>query len=133
MRQKATVERLLPEGRAELSVRRQSACSGDCGGCGGCGGTQQSIRLTAENPIHAQRGDIVYIESESSTVLKAATLVYLLPLALFLVCYLLTVRWGNWAFCAGFGGFLLGLLPAFLYNRHMKRKPPKHVIVGFVR
>lgn len=133
MRQTARVTALLPDGRAELTVLRQSACTGDCGSCGGCGFVQQRLSVTAENPIHAQAGDLVHIESETASVLKAAALVYLLPLALFLGGYLLSLRLGNWAYAVGLAGFVLGLLPAFVYNCYRKRKPIKHRIVGFVK
>ena len=87
MQQKAKVQRLLPDGRAELTVVRKSACSGDCGSCGGCGAVEQSLCITADNPIRAGVGDVVYVESATGLILKAAALVYLLPLMLFLAGY----------------------------------------------
>lgn len=132
MRQKATVERLLNDGTAVLLVRRQSACSGDCHSCGGCGGTAQTLRLTARDPIGTHEGDRVYVESDGKTVLKGAALVYLLPLALFLLGYVSALPLGAWAFAVGCGGFALGLLPAVWYDRQLKKHPPAYVIVGFV-
>lgn len=132
MRRKATVTELLPEGRAELVVRRESACSGDCHQCAGCGAVEQTLRLTADNPLGAQKGDIVWLESESAPVLRAAAAVYLLPPALFLAGYLLARSLGAWAVLMGAGGFLLGLLPAFAYDRHLKKHPPKYTVVGWV-
>lgn len=133
MQRKATVQAILPDGRAELAVRRESACSGDCHRCGGCGTVGQTLRLTAQNPISAQKGDVVYITSENAPVLWAAALVYALPLLLFLTGYLLSMRLGAWAAAIGAAGFLLGLLPAFAYNRHVKRQPPVYQIIGFVK
>lgn len=132
MRKKATVDRLLPQNRAELLVRRESACSGDCHKCGGCGGVEQILRLTARDPIGVQRGDIVYVESESSVVLKGAALIYMLPLLLFLAGYLMAMPLGGWAFAIGGAGFVLGWIPAVLYDRHVKKNPPDYVITGFV-
>ena len=132
MLRKATVTELLPEGRAELVVRRESACSGDCHKCAGCGAVEQILRLSADNPLGAQKGDIVWLESESAPVLRAAAAVYLLPLALFLAGYLLAQELGAWAALVGVGGFLLGLLPAFAYDRHLKKHPPKYTVVGWV-
>ena len=37
MRQEVTVSRVLEGGMAEVTLRRRSACAGDCGRCGGCG------------------------------------------------------------------------------------------------
>ncbi len=133
MQRKATVQTILADGRAELAVQRESACSGDCHHCGGCGTVGQTLRLTAENPIGAQKGDVVYISSESAPVLWAAALVYTLPLLLFLAGYLLSMRLGAWAAAIGAAAFLLGLLPAFAYNRHVKKQPPVYKIIGFVK
>ena len=133
MRQKATVDTLLPDGRAELLVVRESACSGDCHKCAGCGSIRQTLRVTANNPIGAQRGDIVYLESESAVVLKSAVLVYLLPLALFVVGYLAAMPLGTWAVAIASAAFVLGLLPAFVYNRKIKNQPPTYTVVGYVK
>lgn len=133
MQRKATVQAILPDGRAELAVQRESACSGDCHHCGGCGTVGQTLRLTAENPIGAQKGDIVLISSESKPVLRAAALVYTLPLVLFLTGYLLSMRLGAWAAAIGAGGFLIGLVPAFAYNRRVRKQPPVYTIIGFVK
>ncbi len=133
MRQKATVERLLPDGRAEVLVVRESACSGDCHKCSGCGSVKQTLRVTAQNLISAQRGDVVYLQSESSVVLKAAALVYLLPLVSFLAGYLCSMRFGAWAAVIGAAAFVLGSLPAFAYNKRIKNRPPTYSIVGYVK
>lgn len=133
MQRRATVQAVLPDGKAEITVQRESACSGDCHHCGGCGTVGQTLSLTAENPIGAQKGDVVYIASESAVVLWAAVLVYLLPLLLFLTGYLLSMRLGAYAAAIGAAGFLLGLLPAFAYNRHVKKQPPAYRIIGFVK
>lgn len=132
MRTKATVDRLCADGRAELLIRRESACSGDCHKCGGCGGVEQVLRIRAKNPVAAQKGDIVYVESESGVVLKAAVLIYLLPLLLFLAAYLTAAFAASRAFLWGCGGFALGLIPAFCYNRRVKQQPPEYTVVGFV-
>ena len=133
MRQTARVCRLLPEGSAELLVLRKSACAGDCGTCGGCGAAQRSLRLTAENPIRAEEGSTVYVESATAPVLKAAVLVYLLPLILFLAGYFLAAPLGSWAYAVGLGSFALGLIPAIRFDRKLRKRPIKYVIVGYVR
>lgn len=121
---------LLPEGKAVLAVRRESACSGDCHKCGGCGGTEQTLYLTAGNPVGAKKGDIVYFESRSDVVLKGAVLLYLLPLVLFLAGYLAAMSLDGWAFPIACGGFVLGFLPATVYNHRLKKHPPNYEIVG---
>ncbi len=133
MQQKATVDKLLPDGRAEVLVVRESACSGDCHKCSGCGSVKQTLRVTAENLISAQRGDVVYLQSEGSVVLKAAALVYLLPPVAFVAAYLAALPLGAWAAAIGAAAFVLGMLPAFAYNRKIKNQPPTYSIVGYVK
>lgn len=134
MQKKATVDTVFPDGSAELLVLRESACSGECHKCGGCGSVGQTLRVTAQNPIGAQKGDVVVVESESGVVLKAAALVYLLPLAMFLLAYLAFMRLGDWqALLIGLGGFAVGTLPAVLYNRSVKAHPPEYRIIRFVK
>lgn len=132
MRQRALVTELLPQGRAEVSVVRRSACSGDCHRCAGCGAVTQTVTVQAENVIRAQEGDWVYIESGSAAVLGAAVLVYLLPLLLLFAGYFCAAALHGKAIWFGAAGFAAGLLPAFWYDRRMRRKPPVYRIVELV-
>ena len=91
MEQIVRVHRLHPDGRAEVFLVRESACSGDCHKCSGCGAQQQTLQLTAENPIGARPGETVRLHSSTAAVLKAAAVVYLLPLVLFIGGYLLAM------------------------------------------
>ncbi len=130
MRQKATVEQL--EGAyALVSVRRESACSGDCHTCAGCGAVTQTLQVRAENLIGAKKGERVYIESSGAVVLWAAVLVYLLPVLSFLLGYGLGSLWGREGLVA-LASFLLGWIPAILYNRHVRACPPTYEIVAYV-
>ena len=133
MRQRATVDRILPGEKAEVLIVRESACSGDCHHCEGCGSVQQTLRIEADNPIGAGRGDIVWLEGESNIVLKGAALVYLLPLLLFLAAYLAAMSLGGWAAAIGCGAFLIGMIPAVLYNRKIQKRPPRYRIVGHIK
>lgn len=57
MVQTAKVTRILPGGRAEVSVKRQSACGHDCSKCGGgCSELMVSstVSVVAANGIGAQ-------------------------------------------------------------------------------
>lgn len=77
-------------GTATVEVRRTSACEG-ChknaeGGCAVCGllGGEKSRMAKAEvrNPIGAEVGDLVRIESPTEKTLLWAAVVFLLPLVL---------------------------------------------------
>ena len=90
MIQTAKVIRILEDGRAEVSVQRQSACGHDCSKCGGgCAelAVLPTVVVKAENPVRAMAGDTVTVESSSHQVLKAAAFVYLVPFLLFFIGY----------------------------------------------
>ena len=84
MEQRARVRRLMEDGRAQVMVIRESACSGDCHKCSGCGAAQETLLFEAENPICARPGDLVTVKSESGPVLRSAVVLYMMPLVLFL-------------------------------------------------
>ena len=131
MRQIATVDRVLPGGEAEVLIVRESACSGDCHHCSGCGGVQQTLRVKAENSFGAQPGDVVELDGGRDVLLRSAVLVYLLPLVLFLIGYLASMSLGGWAAAIGGGAFILGLVPALIYNHKIQKRPPRYRVVGY--
>ena len=93
MTQEAVVTKLLPGNMAEVAVRRTTACGGNCGSCESCV-FQNELKTPALNRIQAQPGQKVLIESQSSRIFKAAFLVYVMPLLMFLLGYLLAAALG---------------------------------------
>ena len=67
MTQIATVEKILPGGKAEISVPRKSACGHDCEECAGCGVSGASVRAVARNDIGAAVGQKVVVESSTTS------------------------------------------------------------------
>ncbi len=130
MEQIVRVQKVLADGTAQVLRVRESACSGDCHQCSGCGASQQKMLLTAHNPIGAKPGDQVVIEAESAYVLKAAVLLYILPVVLFIAGYLI----GEWLWKNGIllslGGLLLGFGLVGAYDRHCSKK---HTIYTITR
>lgn len=125
--QKARVTRILDDGRAEVAVKRQSACGHDCAQCGGgCSELMvaSEVRVVADNAAGAQPGDTVTVESSTSRVLGAAVLVYTVPFLLFFVGYFLGASlWGEGAGMAvGAAGLVLGFVPAVLLDRRTRRR-----------
>ena len=106
------------DGQVELTVRRQSACGHDCAGCGGCAGQELVIHAGTDIPLAL--GDRVEVYS-GGRVLGIAALVYLGPVALFLLGYLLSAGaaarylWGG-------AGFVLGLAGAAVCDRRLKKR-----------
>ncbi len=131
MEQIVRVQKVFPDGTAQVLRVRESACSGDCHQCPGCGAAQQKMLLTAQNPIGAQPGDQVVMEAESSAVLKAAVMLYILPVVLFIAGYLA----GEWLWQNGIVLSLVGLLLGFMlvgaYDRHISKKKTTYTITGF--
>ena len=67
--------------RARVLTQRSQACE-SCGSksiCHSLGGDQKTSEVEAVNTANAKVGDIVSIELKSSSVLKSAFLVYLVP------------------------------------------------------
>lgn len=81
--------------------------------------------VVAYNDVNAHPGDVVKVQSENGNFFKTAAIVYLLPLVLALVFYgvasaLSLGGEGLHALCAGIG-FVLGILVAVAWDRHMKK------------
>lgn len=123
MTQTATVTALpaAPGGMVELTVTRQTACGHSCDGCGRCAGKAPDLVIRAGSDIPVSLGDKVEVYSDNR-VLGAAALVYGLPVALFLLGYLLpaSLPEGLRYLCGGVG-FLLGLAGAVICDRRVKR------------
>ena len=133
MTQKVRVRSVSADGTAQVLHLRQSACSGDCHKCSGCGAVGETLELTAKNPIGAMPGDMVLIESETGPVLAAAAVLYVLPLLLFFLGYLVGhVLWGLGGL-VGCLSFVLSLVLCGVYDRRVaaKRKTV-YTITGFV-
>lgn len=131
MEQLVRVRALNPDGTATVIHVRESACSGDCHKCSGCGAAKESILLKANNPVGAKVGDAVTLESASAPVLKAAAVLYVLPLLLFFLGYPLGAWLGNGTL-GGCLAFCLGIAFVVLYDRKISKDKPSYTITGIV-
>lgn len=117
MEQLVRVKEAFDDGTAVVVHVRESACSGDCHKCSGCGAAKETILLKAENPIGAVRGDLVKLESATGPVLKAAAVLYMLPILLFFVGYFAGyVLFGHGAL-VGCLAFVASITLVVLYDR----------------
>ena len=127
MEQLVRVKEVKDNGTAVVIHVRESACSGDCHKCSGCGAAKEAVLFTADNLIHAKKGDLVKVESATGPVLKAAVVLYVIPLVLFFLGYYLgTVLGVAPALIAGIG-FVLGVVAVVVYDR----KVVKHADLGY--
>lgn len=122
MKQIATVTRRIDSDTVEVAVVRESACGHDCEKCAGCGAQGSSITVSAKCRMDVSCGDLVELYSGNS-VLGYAALVYLAPVALFLVGYLLFPSISEeMRYLCGGAGFVLGIGAAVLCDRLVRRK-----------
>ena len=125
MTQIATVERIIDTNHAEISVPRKSACGHDCEECAGCGVSGAAVHAKAANPIGALPGQKVVVESSTQKMLGIVAFVYLIPVALFLVGYLLAAFVTASVaiqYTIAIAAFLAGIGFAVLYDRRLKAK-----------
>lgn len=131
MEQLVKVRQCNDDGTALVLCLRQSACSGDCHKCSGCGAVEQKLLFTAFNPIGAKPGETVRVRTRSGPVLLGAVMVYMIPLLLFFVGYLVLLS-RNLGFLGGLLGFSLGLVLAAVYDRKIaKKNKPQYTIIGY--
>lgn len=122
MEQLVRVREVHGDGTATVVHVRESACSGDCHKCSGCGAAKETVLFTADNSIGAAPGDLVKVESSTAPVLKAAAVLYLLPLVLFFLGYWLGTLPGTFGTIGGVLGFMLGVLLVIVYDRLVVKK-----------
>lgn len=83
MEQQGYIVDIVDNKTAKLKMQRHSACAS----CGKCATTSEKkdIIVEVDNTIGAQVGDRVKVNMETVNVLKAAAIVYMLPLLFLLV------------------------------------------------
>ena len=122
MEQLVRVKETFQNGTAEVLLVRESACSGDCHKCSGCGAAKETMVFTAQNAIGARRGDLVKVESATGPVMKAAAVLYVIPLVLFFLGYYLGTVWNFLPALIACLGFVLGVAIVVLYDRKVVKK-----------
>lgn len=132
MEQIVRVREVYDDGTAQVVCIRESACSGDCHKCSGCGAAKETILLMAENPLGADIGDLVRLRSETAPVLKAAAVLYMMPLVLFFTGYALAAALELSGALLGCAAFLLSIVLIVCYDRRMAKKDKTiYTITGF--
>ena len=118
MTQIATVEKKLGAGYVEISVPRKSACGHDCEECAGCA----AIRARAEDPVGVSAGEKVVVESSTRKLLGVVALVYVLPVAAFLLGYFLSPGLAEGVrYAIAIGAAALMFVPIVAYDRYARR------------
>lgn len=134
MEQTVRVVKCNSDGTARVVHLRESACSGDCHKCQGCGAVQQTLYLTAQNPIGAAVGEVVVLYSRSAPVLTGVAILYLVPLVLFLMGYGLGQMLWKTGILTGLVGFALAVVVAIAYDRRiLQKRQTEYTITGYAR
>lgn len=83
MNQQGYIIEIIDKNTAKLKMKRHSACAS----CGKCITSSESkdIIVEVDNSIGAKVGDFVEVNMDSINVLKATAIVYLFPLAVFMI------------------------------------------------
>jgi sigma-E factor negative regulatory protein RseC len=129
MEQLVRVRKVHADGTATVMHVRESACSGDCHKCSGCGAATEAILLEARNDLGAKTGDLVKIEAASGPVLKAAMVMYLVPMILFFVGYAIGDALWELGALIGCLGFVVSIALAVLYDRKVVKKQETTYII----
>lgn len=131
MQQLAKIKEVCDDGTAQVLIIRESACSGDCHKCAGCGAVQQKMLLRAVNAIGAEPGQLVIVSAQSAPVLRGAAVLYMVPMLLFFLGYILGDAWNLGALMGG-AGFVAGILLAVVYDRlAVKKQNTIYTITGY--
>ena len=75
--------------KATVAVKRVSACGENCANCKGVCETTTATAV-AQNSVGATVGDVVKVESESASVIRAALVLYMVPVAVTILVAALT-------------------------------------------
>lgn len=124
MTQDAIVTKIFNDGMAEVVVTRSTACGSNCGNCESCI-FQNELKTRARNLAGAKPGQRVVIESQSSKIYKATLLVYILPILLVVVGYIIAASAGageGICILASFLGLAAGGTVVVLSQKHKKEK-----------
>lgn len=121
MTQDAIVTKLLPNSMAEVVVTRSTACGSNCGSCESCI-FQSELKAVAKNTINARPGQRVVISSRTSKVFSAALLVYVMPLILFVLGFVVASLLGAKEGIAILTSFAFLILSAFILIIHQRRQ-----------
>ena len=132
MQQLVRVRQVHDDGTATVMHIRESACSGDCHKCSGCGAAKEAILLEAKNPIGAKPGDLVRVESATGPVMKAALVMYMLPMVLFFAGYAVGAAAFGRGALVGCLAFVASIGLAVIYDRKvLKKQNTEYTITGF--
>ena len=128
---------------ATVLCSRTSACEGchklaDGGECSVCSlmGHGRTMETRALNEVHAAVGDTVVLESDTSRMLGYAALVFLLPVVVLVVTYLLSGLWISlelYRYLCGAVAFVLAFIGIRIYSERVIKRRSEVRVVEVIR
>ena len=116
MKQQAVITEIKNDTVATITVLRKSACSA-CSARHACGSAKKTVS-TVNNKIGAKVGDTVEIEVPSENVLGYSALVFLAPVFLALILYMILAPKGEiYGIIGAAVGFVLPFTVAFFVSK----------------
>lgn len=114
-----------------VAVKRKTACGENCASCGAnCAGGVHICEC--KNGMGAAPGDRVVIESDTGSILKAAFLIYILPLLCFFIPYAIADACGTDAVLSVFAA-LLCTSAAVIYSVMYSKKHKSDFLPNIVK
>ena len=126
MLQEAIITKIRDDGLAEVVVERLGICGGDCNGCEGCK-YDHLMKSVVQNPIGANRGQHVMIETPTSGVVKGAFVLYVLPIVMLILGYALGALLSlseSYCILAAFAAALVGIVIAIIVSKKRYAEDP---------
>lgn len=135
MTQDAVVTKVFKNGMAEVAVTRGTACGSNCGNCESCV-FQSELKAFAKNTVNAKPGEKVVIESLSSRIFGATFLVYIVPITMLIIGYLVAAALSmseGMSILMAFAFFAVAVLLVVIYQRASKKKNPIKFVITQLR
>lgn len=131
MRQDAVVVKKYNNGIAEVAVTRGTACGSNCSNCEACIYASE-LHTNAVNKINAGVGQHVILESKNSKIYKAEFIVYVLPMILMLLSYIVAYSLNaSEGVCVLSCFIALAVSAAVLVLTQRNKKGIQHIIIAF--
>lgn len=125
------VHSVSPDGTARVCRELKGECENNCSDCSGCGERGRDRTRIAQNPIGAKVGDRVYVAMRKISAVKTAFFLYVMPVVLFLIGYIVGEKLWKQGPMTGMGGLFLALVLATVYDRFVRKQKKTFTITGF--
>jgi sigma-E factor negative regulatory protein RseC len=122
------VKAIEKDGRVRVQIYKESACS-HCSGCSESSKISREDIFTIDEEV--QVGDLISFEIDTKEIMRAALLVYILPIAAMILGYLLGSylnKSEGTCIAYSFSAFILTFGILFLYDRLVLKKKNKSSI-----